>query len=62
MGAAAAWKVADRWLEDFSVKADISPWLFIVGAIGVLMVITATVIADAYKTATGNPVEYLKNE
>lgn len=62
VGAAIAWRVAGRWLEDFSAKAGISPWLFIVGAAVVLMVIAATIIADAYKTANGNPVEYLKNE
>ena len=62
VGAAAAGWVAGKWLEDFSVKAGMSLWLFIAGVIAVLAVIAATVIADAYRTANGNPVKYLKDE
>lgn len=62
VGAAAAGWVAGKWLEDFSVKAGMSLWLFIAGIIIVLAVIAATVIADAYRTANGNPAKYLKDE
>ena len=57
VGAAAAGWVAGKWLEDFSVKAGMSLWLFIAGIIIVLAVIAATVIADAYRTANGNPAK-----
>lgn len=62
VGAALAGIVADKWLEEFSVKADMSLWLFVLGTVAVLAVVAATVIADAYKTANGNPVKYLKDE
>lgn len=62
VGAALAGMVADKWLEEFSVKADMSLWLFVLGTVAVLAVVAATVIADAYKTANGNPVKYLKDE
>lgn len=54
--------VAGKWLEEFSVKTDMSLWLFMSGIAVVLIVIAATVTADAYRTANGNPVKYLKNE
>ena len=54
--------MAGKWLEDFSVKAGMSLWLFVIGVVAVLIVIAATVIADAYRTANGNPVKYLKDE
>lgn len=62
VGAALAGMVADKWLDEFSVKADMSLWLFVLGTVAVLAVVAATVIADAYKTANGNPVKYLKDE
>lgn len=62
VGAALARMVAGKWLEEFSTKADMSLWLFILGIAAVLVVISATVIADAYKTANGNPAKYLKDE
>ena len=62
MGAAAAGWVAGKWLEGFSVKAGMRLWLFVLGVVIVLIVIAATVIADAYRTANGNPVKHLKDE
>lgn len=62
VGAVLARIVAGKWLEEFSVKAGMSLWLFALGIIAVLAVIIATVTADAYKTANGNPAKYLKDE
>ena len=51
-----------KWLEDFSVRTNMSPWLFVAGILAVVAVIAATVAANAYRTANSNPVKYLKNE
>lgn len=61
-GAILAGIVAGKWLEDFSVRTNMSPWLFVAGILAVVAVIAATVAANAYRTANSNPVKYLKNE
>jgi len=44
------------------VRTNMSPWLFVAGILAVVAVIAATVAANAYRTASSNPVKYLKNE
>lgn len=61
-GAILAGIVAGKWLEDFSVKADMSLWLFVAGILAVVAVIAVTVTVNAYRMASSNPVKYLKNE
>ena len=61
-GAILAGIVAGKWLEDFSVRTNMSPWLFVAGILAVVAVIATTVAANAYRTANSNPVRYLKNE
>jgi putative ABC transport system permease protein len=46
---------ANKWMEDFSEKASLSPLLFIACAITVLAVILTVVLIDTYKVAIQNP-------
>lgn len=62
IGGILAKTAADKWLEDFSVKADMSLWLFVAGILAVVAVIAVTVTVNAYRMASSNPVKYLKNE
>lgn len=62
VGAILAKMAAGKWLEDFSVKADMSLWLFVAGILAVVAVIAVTVTVNAYRMASSNPVKYLKNE
>jgi len=62
IGAVGAWYVARLWLEQFSEKTSLSPFVFISGAILVIVVILSVVCIGCYRVATGNPVNYLKNE
>ncbi|MBQ8706027.1 MAG: ABC transporter permease [Paludibacteraceae bacterium] len=62
IGTVGAWYVARLWLEQFSEKTSLSPFVFISGAILVIVVILSVVCIDCYRVATGNPVNYLKNE
>ena len=62
IGGILAKTAADKWLEDFSVKADMSLWLFVAGIVAVVAVIAVTVTVNAYRMASSNPVKYLKNE
>ena len=61
-GAILAGIVAGKWLEDFSVRTNMSPWLFVAGILAVVAVIAVTVTVNAYRMASSNPVKYLKNE
>jgi ABC-type antimicrobial peptide transport system permease subunit len=57
-----AWYAMHKWLENFTYRTDIAPWIFaLVG--GVTMLITlCTVSWQSVKTALINPVKSLRNE
>ena len=61
-GAVGAWYVARLWLEQFSEKTTLSPFLFISGAVVVIAVILSVVCLGCYRVASSNPVDYLKTE
>ena len=52
----------DRWLNNFSFKTIISPWVFIVAFVVSAIVVTVTVFFHAYKASRTNPVEALRYE
>lgn len=62
VGAVFAYVIAGQWLQSFSVKTPLSPWLFFVCVALLIMVALATVAINCYKVANSNPVEYLKQE
>ena len=62
IGTAGAWYVARLWLEQFSEKASLPSFIFVGGALIVTIVILGVVCLSCYRVATGNPVDYLKNE
>ena len=57
-----AWYGVTQWLEQFSQRVPLSPWVF-VGACAVICLITeVTITVQNYRTATANPVDSLKTE
>lgn len=56
------WIVADKWLQNFALKTDLSIWLFMLG--GVLMLLPALLILflRTWKAANANPVDSLRTE
>lgn len=57
-----AWYGVTRWLEQFSQRVPLSPWVF-VGACAVICLITElTITVQNYRAATANPVDSLKTE
>lgn len=56
------WFAANKWLQNFAFKIDLSIWIFILG--GCFMMLTALVILflRTYKAAVANPVESLRSE
>ena len=70
-----AWYGVTRWLEQFSQRVPLSPWVFVgacaviclitefVGACAVICLITeVTITVQNYRAATANPVDSLKTE
>ncbi|MCC8155367.1 MAG: hypothetical protein LIP01_15020 [Tannerellaceae bacterium] len=51
-----------KWLEDFAVKISLSPQMFILSAIGILLLITGIVTLRAWRVANENPVDSIKSE
>jgi len=57
-----AYLAAGKWLENFAYRIEIQWWVFIVAAVGVLIISFATIIIQSIKTALRNPVEVLRYE
>lgn len=54
--------VANKWLENFSLKLSLSPLLFAVCGLILLLFIELIVLINCYKIANQNPIESLKTE
>jgi putative ABC transport system permease protein len=52
----------NNWLANFNVKIELSPSLFILAALLILLISWATIGYLTYKTARTNPVETLRME
>ena len=62
LAAPVAWYAVSRWMEQFSERVPLSPWVF-VGACAVICLITGlTITVQNYRAATANPVDSLKTE
>jgi putative ABC transport system permease protein len=56
------WLAANRWLQDFVYRINISWWIFPAAGIAVLFIALLTVGYHALKAALVNPVKSLRNE
>jgi putative ABC transport system permease protein len=50
------------WLDGFTVKTALSPWIFGMVGIVALLITLLTTSFQTWKVATTNPVKMLKNE
>ena len=57
-----AWLMLNRWMRDFQYRIDISPWIFVLAALIVLLVAMVTVSFQSVKAALQNPVKGLRSE
>lgn len=51
-----------KWLENFSYKTNLSWWIFVLGAITVMLIALLTVIFQSVRAALKNPTEALRYE
>lgn len=61
-GCVASYFIASKWLEQFSQKISLSPWIFILSAIGLLAVILLVVFIRAFSISRENPVKAIGRE
>jgi putative ABC transport system permease protein len=57
-----AWWVANKWLESFAYRTNISWWLFAVAALIVMVIALVTIGIQTIKAAIANPVKSLRTE
>jgi putative ABC transport system permease protein len=56
------WYLMHRWLQDFAYRISISPWVFAVAAMGVIVLALLTIGAKAVRAAMANPVDSIRTE
>jgi putative ABC transport system permease protein len=55
-----SWYLMNRWLEDYSYRIDLSPWIFIAAGVFCFLVSLATVFWQSRVAANANPVDSMK--
>ena len=54
--------VGVHWLEGFAIRTAVSPWLFLVSFLLIVLITMLTVTYQSWKNATENPVNSIKTE
>lgn len=62
VGDIGAWFIAGLWLQNFTVRIPLTVWPFLAVTVIILLIITASVTINCWRTANSNPVKYLKDE
>lgn len=57
-----AWYGANTWLESYSYRTTLSPWMLAATALGAVLIAFATVSYQTFKAANTNPADTLKTE
>ena len=57
-----AWWAMNLWLRGFAYHISISPWLFVIAGISILLIALLTLSYQSVKTAFMNPVKGLRTE
>ncbi|SDE14432.1 ABC transporter permease [Niabella drilacis] len=57
-----AWYFSRKWLEDFAFRTNLSWWLFLASAAGMLAIALLVLCLRTFRTATANPVRALRSE
>jgi putative ABC transport system permease protein len=58
----AAWWVANKWLQEYPLRIEISIWIFVFALVLIAAVSILTVSFQAIKAAVANPVKSLRTE
>lgn len=61
-GCVGAWLIAAKWLQNFTVRVELTAWPFLVVTLTILLIISISVVINCRRIANSNPVNYLKDE
>jgi putative ABC transport system permease protein len=57
-----AWLLANNWLQDFGYRAAVDGWVLVEAGAAVLLLAVVTVGFQAYRVASVNPVDVLRDQ
>ncbi len=57
-----AWWASYEWLQDFAYRTTLSPWVFLLSGLGMLLMALITLSVRTIKAAVENPVKSLRTE
>lgn len=57
-----AWMIMSNWLQNFNFRIDLDPVIFILSAIGVIIIAWITLGYLTIRTATSNPIDSIRDE
>lgn len=57
-----AWYFMNGWLADFAFRITLSPWLFLLGGSGAVLIALLTVSLLSFTAARSNPVDAIRTE
>jgi ABC-type antimicrobial peptide transport system permease subunit len=57
-----AWYFSHKWLQNFAFKTSLSWWLFLVSAVGMLVIALSVLCLRTWRSARANPVDSLRTE
>lgn len=57
-----SWYMMENWLADYDYRTNISIWVFILTAVGIIVLTLLTVSFQTIKAALANPVKSLRSE
>jgi putative ABC transport system permease protein len=57
-----SWWIAGQWLQNFTFRIPVSPWVFVLSVLVILAASTFTMVWHIYRSASQNPVAGLRDE
>jgi putative ABC transport system permease protein len=57
-----SWYLMHQWLQNFQYRSEITGWIFLVTALGTILITLLTVSYQSIKAALANPVTSLRSE
>ncbi len=57
-----AWFLMNRWLEGFSYRIALSPWIFLAAGVASLLVAVVSVFFQILRASRTNPAEAIRTE
>lgn len=62
VGVTASYVIAGYWQQGFTIKSELSWWIFALSAMFVIAIVVVSVVIQTWKIATSNPARSIKSE